>query len=70
MCPLVVEDDLETTCAHDRTRITLENLGAIYSVEIPGWELTAKSIVEDLLKPLLRAAGFADGTVSDIFGEE
>ena len=51
-------------------KLTLDNAGHVYSIEIPGWELTLDNMVEDLIKPLMRAAGFSEESVRYAFNEE
>ena len=54
----------------DNTKITLENRGYVYSIEVPGWELSVDVMVDELFKPLMRAAGFAEENVRSAFNEE
>lgn len=37
----------------------------VYSVEVPGWELVLDDVINELVKPLLLAAGFAEQSVNE-----
>ena len=52
------------------TKLTLDNAGHVYSIEIPGWELTLDSMVNELVKPLMMAAGFGEDNIMAAFNEE
>jgi len=50
------------------TRLVLEIGGErkrAYIIEIPGWELVLDDVINDLVRPLLFAAGFAEQAVNE-----
>jgi hypothetical protein len=51
------------------TRCTLETEDGVYSIEVPKYGLSMDDMVQDILKPLLLAAGYQPGTVEEYLGE-
>jgi hypothetical protein len=52
------------------TTITLENENGRYSISVPLTEMGCRAVVEDLVQPLLLAAGYSPGAVEAATGGE
>ena len=61
---------IEDKCA---TRLTLEidypDGTCSYSIGIPNWDPSMDQMVDELIRPLLLAAGWHPNNVDDVFGE-
>ena len=49
----------------ERTRLTFEHEGREYSIELPFGGLTVHQFIEELVEPLLLAAGFQPESVNE-----
>ena len=49
------------------TRITLENEHGKYIVEIKKESITLESVMDDLIQPVLLAAGYHESTIENYF---
>ena len=52
------------------SKITYENEYGTYSIEIPDGNLTISQMMEDLVIPVLLAAGYSKEVIDDYIGKE
>jgi hypothetical protein len=51
------------------TKITLETKYGKVTIEVPNEDLSLPSLIDLVIKPMLRAAGFAEKTIEETFSE-
>jgi hypothetical protein len=52
------------------TKITLENRDGKYTVEVSDELVTISDVIDDLIRPVLLAAGFHNDTIDEYLGEK
>lgn len=53
----------------DETNLTLTNMYGTYSITVPGGDQNLPSMIENLLKPVLKSAGFSEKQVNEHLGD-
>jgi hypothetical protein len=59
----------EPNGAADFTEVTLRNEHGEYTIRVRRTELNVAGMVEDLLKPMMLAAGYAEKNVDEMMGD-
>lgn len=52
------------------TKLTLENEYGTYTIEVPKTDMTVIKMFEDMVEPLLLAAGYQPGSIARYLGDE
>ena len=53
-----------------KTTLTLQNCDGTYTIEVPKEDLNIESVVDELIKPVLLAAGYHSKNVEEVFNGE